>query len=393
MSRRVVFDLRSTWRAAWVVVSVGLLVWLGTFFLSHAASTVVMLCLSFFMALAMEPIVGRLAAHMPRLAAVALTLGATTIFLVAFFWTFGSMLAEQLAQLITALPGACEAILSWINTTFGTNYAMNTILSDLGISSHDVTTYATSVAGSLLQILGGAASGFFQIFTFAFFLVYLSIDLPRLRSWIAGLLPPRNQVVFLTIWQTMLVKVGGYVGARVILALINSSAMGVFMFAIDLPYWLPLAIWTGLVAQFVPTIGTYISIALPVVVGLGSGEPADGAWVLLFAIVYQQIENVFIEPRISSRAVDVHPAVSFGSAIIGAQLFGLVGATLGVPVAATAMALFDLYKRRWAVSADTEAEVAALAGTRRVSPTPAPEGTPATQAPTQSPEGRDANQA
>lgn len=191
----------------------------------------------------------------------------------------------------------------------------------------------------------------------------------------------------------MLGKVGGYVGARVILALINSSAMGVFMFAIDLPYWLPLAIWTGLVAQFVPTIGTYISIALPVVVGLGSGEPADGAWVLLFAIVYQQIENVFIEPRISSRAVDVHPAVSFGSAIIGAQLFGLVGATLGVPVAATAMALFDLYTRRWAVSADTEAEVAALAGTRRVSPTPAPEGTPATQAPTQSPEGRDANQA
>ena len=89
----------------------------------------------------------------------------------------------------------------------------------------------------------------------------------------------------------------------------------------------------------------------------------------------------------------LNPAVSFGSAIIGAQLFGLVGATLGVPVAATAMALFDLYKRRWAVSADTEAEVAALAGTRRVSPTPAPEGTPATQAPTQSPEGRDANQA
>ena len=82
-------------------------------------------------------------------------------------------------------------------------------------------------------------------------------------------------------------------------------------------------------------MGTYISIALPVLVGLTSSEPILGVYVLIWGIAYQQVENLTIEPRISARAVDLHPAVSFGAALLGAQLFGLSGALLGVPVAAT----------------------------------------------------------
>ncbi len=92
------------------------------------------------------------------------------------------------------------------------------------------------------------------------------------------------------------------------------------MFAvIGLPYWLPLALWTGLVAQFVPNVGTYISIALPVVVGFTSGDHMLGVYVLIWGIACQQVENVTIEPRISARAVDLHTAVSFGAALLGAQ--------------------------------------------------------------------------
>ena len=100
-------------------------------------------------------------------------------------------------------------------------------------------------------------------------------------------------------------------------------------------------------AQFVPNVGTYISIALPVVVGLTSGDPILGVYVLIWGIAYQQVENLTFEPRISARAVDLHPAVSFGSALLGAQLFGLSGALLAVPLAATAMAMLEIYKRRY----------------------------------------------
>lgn len=371
--RRIELDTRSVWRAAWVIVLIGLLVFLARFFVINAGSFIFVMIMSLFFALAAEPVVARLARWMPRAAAAAIVLFSSLALLGLFFWLFGSMLTDQVSQLIQALPGVAAGLLEWVNGRFGTSYAMDTVLEDIGLDQEKITSYATSVAGDLLTIVGGIASSALSIFAFLFFVFYLSAGMPQLRTWIAGLVRPQHQVVFLTIWQTMLIKVGGYVGARIILAVINGTVMGIFMFAIDMPYWLPLAIWTGLVAQFVPNIGTYIAIALPVLVGLTSPEPMDGLWVLGFAIAYQQVENIAIEPRVSSKAVDVHPAVSFASALVGAQLFGLAGATLGVPVAATIMAVFDIYKRRYDVSAATEQEVAALVKGRIADPPEKPE--------------------
>ena len=171
---------------------------------------------------------------------------------------------------------------------------------------------------------------------------------------------PDLQVPFLAAWDLTGIKVGGYIAARVVLAAVNSILSGIVFALIGLPYWLPLALWTGIVAQFVPNVGTYISIALPVLVGLTSSEPILGVYVLIWGIAYQQVENLTIEPRISARAVDLHPAVSFGAALLGAQLFGLSGALLGVPVAATVMAMLEIYKRRYELTPQTEERVAAL---------------------------------
>lgn len=136
-------------------------------------------------------------------------------------------------------------------------------------------------------------------------------------------------------------------GARVILATINSATTAAVFYAIHMPYWLPLALWTGIVAQFVPTIGTYISIVLPVLVGLVSDNPWIGVIALAWAVLYQQVENLTIEPRISARAVNVNPAVSFGAVLLGAALFGVAGAFLAVPVAAMLLALLDIYGKRF----------------------------------------------
>jgi hypothetical protein len=96
----------------------------------------------------------------------------------------------------------------------------------------------------------------------------------------------------------------------------------------------------------VPTIGTYISIILPVLVGLLSPNPWIGVAALVWAIIYQQVENLTIEPRISAKAVDVHPAVGFASVMIGSALFGVAGALLSIPVVAVILALTDIYARR-----------------------------------------------
>ena len=129
---------------------------------------------------------------------------------------------------------------------------------------------------------------------------------------------------------------------------------GIVFFAIGLPYWLPLAIWTGVVAQFVPTIGTYIAIILPVLVGLLSDRPVTGVIALVWALLYQQVENLTIEPRISAKAVDVNPAVSFGAVLLGAALFGVAGAFLAVPVVAMMLALLDIYGKRYELVTDAD---------------------------------------
>ncbi|MFV0425457.1 MAG: AI-2E family transporter [Beutenbergiaceae bacterium] len=367
VKRQIGFDTRSIWRAGWVIVSIIVLVLMAVFFLNNAGSFFFVIVLAFFGAMALEPAVSRLAQRMPRAAATGLVLLTLVIAGALFLGLFGSMLVEQVVSLIRAVPGVADSVIEWVNARFGTDYAVETILGDLGISQTMITNTAAAVAGDVLSVVGGVVSSLLNIFALAFFLFYLSAGMPTLRTWIAGLVRPDHQVVFLTIWQTMLVKVGGYVAARLILALICSTVNGTVMMIIGVPYWLPLAIWTGVVAQLVPTIGTYIAIALPVLVGLTSHDPMLGVWVLVSAVAYQQLENIWIEPRISSSAVNVHPAVSFGSALIGVQLFGLAGAMLAVPFVATLMAVFDIYKQRWEVTEATEDEAAALvrAGMRR----------------------------
>jgi predicted PurR-regulated permease PerM len=138
----------------------------------------------------------------------------------------------------------------------------------------------------------------------------------------------------------------GYVSSRLVLATINGVASALVFLVLGMPSWLALGAWTGLVAQLVPTIGTYISIALPVVVGLVSPRPWIGLAALGWGVLYQQVENLTLEPKISSRAVDIHPGVSFAAVILGASLFGAMGALLAIPVVAMLHSLVDTFVTR-----------------------------------------------
>ncbi len=351
---------RSDVRRVWAVVGVLLVVLVLWFVLTRGSQTVFYVVMSWFAALAMEPVVSRLSRHMPRAAATAVVMLTGAVAVVAFLWAFGSLLVAQLTALVQAVPDIATEVLERVNELTGSQYTFDNLLESTGLDPTDLTGYAQTVAFGILGVLSALLSGVFGLFVVAFFVFYISVGMPTLRAWIARRVPPRYQVPFLTAWDLTRVKVGGYIAARIVLASINAVASGVAFFVLDLPYWLPLALWTGIVAQFIPNVGTYISIALPVVVGLTSGEPLLGLWVLIWAIAYQQVENLTLEPRISAKAVDVHPAVSFGAALLGAQLFGLSGALLGVPVAATLMAMLEIYQRRYELTPETEAEVAAL---------------------------------
>ena len=348
-------DPQNIWRVGFVVIALVAVALMLQFIISDGGTVIFTLLMAWFAALAMDPAVSRLARRMRRGLATGVVMGALALFVVLFLLAFGQLFVEQIAQLLKALPHVVDGVIAWVNERMNTKYNVNDILNQLNLQPSQVAQYAGQVVGGVLGLLGSVVGGFFSLFTFALFAFYFSADGPRFRRWVATLFPPREQVNAVEVWDVTAQKVGGYVAARVVLAFINGSTSAIVFLMIGMPSWLALGIWTGVVAQFVPTIGTYIAIALPVLVGLLSPTPWIGIAALAWALLYQQVENLTIEPRISAKAVDVHPAVAFASVMFGAALFGVAGALLAIPVSAMLIALAELRHKRYDLSPDIDA--------------------------------------
>ena len=346
-SQLIEFSPKNIWRVTWVVVGAAACVALLRFVFEDGGSMIFTVLISWFVAMAMEPAVSRLAKHMKRGLATLITMVTFAVCCLIFFVAFGALMVEQVVQAVSALPEIAASVIDWANHTFGLTLDTKQLMDSANINPDSIKSHAASLGTTVLSIVGSVIASFFNLFVVGLLTFYISADQPRLRRWLAGLFPENIQRVFITAWDLITEKTGAYMGARVILAAINSATTGIVFAIIGMPYWLALALWTGVVAQFVPTIGTYIAIILPVIVGLMSGEPWIGVAALVWAIAYQQVENLTIEPKISAKAVNVHPAGAFASVLLGASLFGVSGAFFAIPVTAMLLAMLDLYRKRY----------------------------------------------
>ena len=149
-------------------------------------------------------------------------------------------------------------------------------------------------------------------------------------------------------WEIAIDKTGAYFYSRALLAGIAAGLGWAVFTVIGLPFALALALWMAVISQFVPVVGTYLGGALPLIIGLlESGGKALA--VVGFVVLYQQIENYFLAPKILSRTMRLHPAISFGSAIAGGTLLGVPGALMALPTAATIQAFATTYIERYKV--------------------------------------------
>jgi predicted PurR-regulated permease PerM len=306
------------------------------------------LFLAFFIGLTLEPAVGWLYRRGMRrgLATILVMLG-LGLATVAFFAVFGNLLVTQLAQLISGVPDLLNQAVARINERFGTDLTTDSILDSLGIGASDLAQVAADLGLGLLSVITTAVGLVFNLFTVALFAFYFAAEGPRFRATVASWLPPSRQRTVLAVWDIATQKAGGYVISRGILALVSAAFHGIVFLLVDLPYWLPLALWVGLVSQFVPTIGTYLAGALPITIALVQGEWVVALIILAAVVGYQQVENYFIAPRVTKSTLEIHPAVAFGSVLVGGTLFGAMGALLAIPVVATIQAVIMTYGRRY----------------------------------------------
>ena len=264
----------------------------------------------------------------------------------AFIASFGQLLGSQLASLITQIPTLIEGFVGWLNTSFNLKLDATSIEQSLNISNSQIANFAQDIAGGIFGVVSSVLTFIFNIFTLLLFAFYFAADAPRIKRTIGSWLPTKQQVIFTTVWQVATDKTGGFVISRVILAALNSVFTSAFLLLMDVPYWLPLGLFTGLISQFVPTIGTYLGGVIPTIVAVVN-DPKDGLFVIIFISVYQQIENYLFAPRISSLTMDIHPAVAFASVIIFAGFFGAIGALIGIPIAAAIISIVQTYGRRY----------------------------------------------
>jgi predicted PurR-regulated permease PerM len=306
-----------------------------------------LLFLAWLFSISVEPVVERLERlGLRRGAATGLVLFALVAALAGFVAAFGTLLVEQLTSLFRALPDVVREVVVWVNRTFGTALDPDAVVSSLQLSSARIQAIVADLTPGVVGFVTALVGLVFQVLTFLLFAFYMSAQGPALRGAVARRFPPRQQRVVSTVWAIAVEKTGGYVVSRLVLAAISAVVTGLFLLLLGVPYWLPLALWTGVVSQFIPTIGTYLAIGVPALIAL-SGQPVDALWVVVFGVAYQQVENYLLGPRITARTVAIHPAVAFGAVVVGAALFGPMGALVSIPVVAAIQAVVETYGHRY----------------------------------------------
>jgi predicted PurR-regulated permease PerM len=312
-----------------------------------------LLLLAFLIAIAMEPSVRFFERRgWRRGIGTAITMFVGTFVTALVLVMLGGVFSTQLAGLVASLPNIINDVTVWLNDTFSLTLDPNTITSQLNLDASRMAALAGDFAGGIVGALGVAFSIVFDLLTVLVFSFYLAADGPRLRRTVASWLPPAKQKVLITVWDISIAKTGGFVVSKVILASISAVAHAAFFWFIDLPYWLPMGIFAGFASQLIPTIGTYIGVAVPILIGVLANPVFFAVWIIAFATVYQQIENYVLTPRVSRVTMNIHPAVALASVFVGAAIWGPIGALIGIPIAAAVISVVDTYGNRYELIAE-----------------------------------------
>lgn len=305
-----------------------------------------LLAVAMFLSFAVEPAVNFLANRGWRrgratLACFVLIFGVGGIFVAIMV----GLVITQTAELVRNAPSYINEATTWVNNTFNTELTSDKLDSALVNYQDDLTSLATGMGGRVLTVTGSALGVVFQMFTVFLFSYYMISQAPQMRRNVCSFLPAARQEIVLRLWELSVEKTGGWVFSRLLLASVSAASSWIVFEILNLPSPLALALWMGLVSQFIPVIGTYLGGALPLLLAL-LNDPIDAVWVLVWILVYQQIENYLLSPRITAHTMDLHPAVAFGAALAGASLFGAMGAIFALPAAAVIQAFITSYLHR-----------------------------------------------
>jgi predicted PurR-regulated permease PerM len=296
----------------------------------------VLVIIALFIAVSLDPAARWLIRHgVRRSYAVGIVIGVALALFAVFIWSIVPPMVEQGTTLFGNLPRYVRDLPDKSRTLrdLGERYHLTDRLSDLA------ATLPTKVASSALGFVQQFFGALLSTLTVLVLTIYFMADMPRLRRGLVRLFPHRRRPQVADIVNVVVDKVGAYMIGNLIISLFAGVTSFLALSLNGVPYALPLAILVA-IFDLIPMIGATLGAALCVLVALFT----VGLWpgtvvVLVFFILYQQVENYLIAPRVLRNTVDLSSVAVLLAALIGGTVLGVVGALMAIPIAAAVKAV------------------------------------------------------
>jgi len=309
--------------------------------LASVSQIFILILIALFLAMGLNPAVEALRRrNMSRVTAVTIIFTSVIAFVVFFALVVAPPVISQGTQLINKAPTLLadltnNATINKLNDQYG---IIDTLQSKLTSVTSD-GTLLISAFGGVIGVGKSVLSGFFTFLTILVLTLYFITSLPQAVNLGLSLVPASRRARVGHLTNAIIARVGSFVGSQIVIAAMAS----VFVFVLSLVLGLPSPIAIGMivfVCGLIPLVGHFLGSGIVTIIAL-TQSIAIGVIALVAYVVYVQIENYVVTPRIMKRTLAVPGAVTIISALIGSSLLGLVGGLLAVPVAASIILILD----------------------------------------------------
>jgi len=298
-----------------------------------ARGVITWIVVALFLALALNPAVEWLIAHgvKRRGSAVAIAVVGALLVLAGIGAIFVPTIVDQVNQFVNAIPGYVDDLtkgrgrLGFLETKYHVVERVKDALSSGGARK------LLGLSGTAVSVTKGIVTIIVASLTIFVMVIFMLLEGPAWMERFYGLLPPDKQARWRAVGHDIYRTVGGYVTGNLAISLIAGVSSTIVLLVMGVPFAVALGLVVAIL-DLIPLAGATIAAVIVSSVAFLHSIPA-GIVVLVFFIVYQQVENHFLQPVIYGRTVQLSPLAVLIAVLVGAQLAGILGALAAIPVA------------------------------------------------------------
>ena len=309
--------------------------------LASASAVFILIIISLFLAAGLNPAVLFFQNRgLKRGVSVGAVMGLVLLFVAAFIAIAAPPLIDQGNQLVNNAPQLVRdlnnnAFINDLNNRYGVIDSLQTRVDSVIKDGQ----FAITAFGGVIGVGKAVVSGLVSTFTILVLTLYFLAALPQVVAISLRFVPAtrRDRVSKLT--NAIIARVGSFVGGQGIIAILAAVFILVMGLIIGMPYPAPLAM-VVLVCGFIPLVGHFIGMSIITLVSI-TKSPTTALIALGSYIIYVQIENYVITPKIMRKSLAIPGLVTIIAALLGTSLLGLIGGLLAVPIAAAVLLIID----------------------------------------------------